>query len=268
MTAPETMTHFTPSRRSRPRSRFGSNGRPGPGKLEPDDLLPGKGSVDGSAAIVSPRGMLRGDPRVGPQPRVGSRQLAARRRRSRRAERRAPRVRSGTTALQAAGEDGEHRYERQDVAVEMGLLRHQREPVDADEREQDEIGPLVPERGRREPDDRDEQERPDRLPEAVEVGNGRDRVVLEPEPALPGEVLHAGDVVPGRAGMDQHERARDGEPRDRERRGSSRAPAIDPTPRRPRAPRRAHPGTSPTRRGRPRARPTRGGPRRRARARM
>ena len=117
----------------------GIGGAPGAGELEADHPPPGQrqGRRVGRDAIAA--GHVGGDPGVGPEARVGAGQLARVRRRSRRAGRRARRGRTGTTTADAPREDGEHRYEREDVAVEMGLLRHQREPVATDEREQDEV---------------------------------------------------------------------------------------------------------------------------------
>ena len=77
-------------------------------------------------------------------------------------------------------------------------------------------------------DGSDDQQRARRLPEPVEVGERSDRVVLEPEPAGPGEALHAGDVVPGSARVDEHERAREREAGDGERAGPPERPPPPP----------------------------------------
>ena len=229
MTSPETITHFTPSRRSRARSRSGSDGRPGPGSSSLTTRgRPVSGSVEGSAAIRSPAATL------------AATHASARSRVSVRVSSRASDTlhasgsasatsANGTAQPDAPGEDGQDGDEREDVALEVGLLRHQRQPVGEREREQDQVGLRAADQGRDDADRRHDQHRADRIPEPVEVGERGDRIVLEPEPAGPGEALHAGDVVPGRARVDQHERARESEPGDRERsRATERLPPPPP----------------------------------------
>ena len=57
--SPETTSHRAPRARSAVRLRLGSKGRPGPGSSSRITCRPARGSVDGSAAIVSSRGTVR-----------------------------------------------------------------------------------------------------------------------------------------------------------------------------------------------------------------
>ena len=125
----------------------------------------------------------------------------------------------------------------------------------------------APQQRRDDADGGDEQKRPDRLPQPIEVRERGHRVVLEPQPACASEALHARDVVPGGAGVDEHERACQREARRPRAPRHDRARATAPSPATATGTAAITPGTSPTRPGRPRARPTRSAPRPRARAR-
>ena len=98
VTSPETMTHFTPSRRSRARSRSGSDGRPGPGSSSRTTRRPVSGKRRGIGGDPVAAGHVGRDPRVGPQAGVGARQLARVGDAPREREQRAPRARTGPPA--------------------------------------------------------------------------------------------------------------------------------------------------------------------------
>ena len=184
--------------------------------------------------------------------------------------------RNGDERLAAASEGAQHRHQRQDVAVEVRVERHELDGVDEDEGREDEIRApgreLVliqhkrPER-EREPDRGDQQHGPQALPQPVEERDRRRMVVLEAEPALAGQALDPGHVVPGGAGVQEDERARQRERRQREtRRRGEPAPAT------PAGEQEGHgekdaPGTSRRPPGRSRRRPTPADRRRAARGR-
>ena len=202
----------------------GVEGALGPRKLEPDDawwIRRQRGGIDGDALA---RRDVALDPGSGIQTGVAGRQRAGvvdrpPQRHDRGHERGDPEPSSATR------EDAEDGDERQHVAVVVRLRGQQRERVDRDERQEHDVAPRVSPGGDRDPGETDERERPERLPEPLAEGKRGHRVVLEAEPAGLRKPLDARDVVPGRAGMEHDERARQ-----QERRGGERDRAADAPP--------------------------------------
>ena len=177
-----------------------------------------------------PGGMWSRDPGVRDDPRVGAGQLlrVANRPGQRHDEQQ---QRDGSKRTHPSCQRSERRHERKHVAVEVRAQRHQVGEVDDDEGRQDQVGARAADESRDEADRADDQRRAEPVPEPVDESDRRRVIVLEAEPALPCEPLHAERLVPRLSAVDEDERARrdegDGGEADRESEARPLLPPCD-----------------------------------------
>ena len=131
-----------------------------------------------------------------------------------------------------SGEGPKGRNERQGVPVEVGAERHEVREVHDHECRKDEIRAAASQDRDDETERADDQNRPESVPQVSHERDRRRMVVLEAEPALAREPLHAKRLVPCLVSVHKHERTgrEERQPHQRER---DRQPA-------PAAPRRNH----------------------------
>ena len=114
----------------------------------------------------------------------------------------------GRERTHAPGERSEGRHEREDVAIEVRAQRQQVGEVDEDERRQDQICTSAAGEGDHQSDSTHDERGAEPFPEPPDERDRRDVVVLEAEPAVPRESLHAKGLVPGLVAVHDDERAR------------------------------------------------------------
>ena len=229
-------------------------GRPGPGSSSRTTPVLAAAASRGRRRSGRPAARSR-RPRRRPGDGCPFASARARRRPTTRAGRRAGPREHGAGDPHAPREHREHGHEREHVAVEVGLERHQLQPARDGEREQHEIRARAPHASaRRAPASATQQQRPDRVPEAIGEGERVDGSSSSPSQPSACERLHARDVVEAAPAWIRTNGLVNANAGGRERRPPGRAGARLPQPATTSGDgERSLPGTSPTRRARPRA---------------